>query len=287
MVRKGFVPANTFYAIVLVVLFIVSVGQLFYYFMHRETTLEYFLSDIYVVRNGMNLANLYLENSLDFAVYQAMYDNGMRGGWKEIPPGSLYAENRSYWEETGGIIIPSREDINDSLRSAITENLNLYVEGGYAFLGKYYTLPTFVAEGIAISSDLNGSTEVYAGSERKIRFHDVIEHETGEERINIESYPRLGNTYSFDYFRLYDKSSEVFNELKTENCLNLTEGEKIRDNVMDESYVINAVVGDKKETPCEAVLGINVTDSGMEFPVFNGTDVSFEPMSMVFFVKIG
>ncbi len=284
--RKGFVPANTIFAIVLIIIFILAVGQLFYYFLHRETTMEYFLSDIYVVKNGINLANLYLENSLDYSVYQAMYDNGLRGGWKEIPAGYAYDENLSYWVETGGVITPSRKDLNDSLKSAITENLNKYVGGGYSFLSKYYTLPTFKADQIIIS-DLDGETGISASSDKTIRFHDVIEHKTGEERISIESTPRLGNTYSLDYFDLYGNSSGVFNEMKTKNCTGLSKDDKLRDNEKDNNYVINVVVVDKKDTPCEATLKINVTDSNARFPVFNGKEITFESVSMVFLVKIG
>jgi hypothetical protein len=286
MVRKGFVPANTFYAIVLIIIFILLIGQLIYYFLHKETTLEYFLSDIYVARNGMNLANLYLGNSLDFAVYQAMYDNGMRGGWKEIPPGSLYAENLSYWQETGGVITPSAEEINESLRSAITENLNLYVKDGYSFLGKFYTLPTFEAGTMALSS-INGSMEVSAGSGNKIRFHDMIEHETGEERIDIESHPKLGNTYPIDYFELYNRSSWVFRKVKSESCDALNESEETTTEDVDFKYTQKVLRKATAGGICQAEVMVNVTLADAEFPVFNGTGVSFEPVGMVFFVKIG
>jgi len=285
MVRKGQVPANTVYAIVLVIIFILVIGQFIYYFLHKETTMEYFLFDVYVVKNGMSLANLYLQNSLDYSVYQAMFDNGMRGGWNEIPTGSVYDGNHSYWEEMGGVLSPSRKDLEENLRSAIIENLNEYVKGGYTFLSKYYTLPTFRADEITIN-DLGNVVEIFANSSKTINFHDVIEHETGEERIEINSYPKLGDTYNIDYFRLYEKSSEIFSDLKSENCLNLTKDQKIRDSVRDENYVINAVVVDKKDNPCEATLEINVTDSSAKFPVSNGINVFFGNVGMVFFVKI-
>ena len=285
--RKGFVPANTIYAMILVVLFILAVGQLFYYFLHQETTLEYFLSDIYVARNGINLANLYLENSLDFSVYQAMYDNGRRGGWKEIPAGSKHDENLSYWEETGGVITPSKEDLNNSLRSAITENLNKYVSGGYTFLSKYYILPEFKPDQITISEP-GDATKVSASSDRNILFHDVIQHETGEERISIESTPKLGNTYTFDYFDLYEKSSGIFRKVKSTSCDVLNEGDERTTTEGDYKYTQRVLSKASSASTCIAEVRVNVTGADpKKFPVFNGTDVSFEPVSMVFVVKIG
>jgi len=286
-VRKGFVPANTIYAIVLIIIFIIAVGQLFYHFLNRETTLEYFLSDIYVAKNGMNLANLYLENSLDFAVYQAMYDSGRRGGWKEIPAGSAYDENLTYWQESGGVIIPSGKDLNDSLKSAISENLNKYVQGGYLFLDKYYTLPEFEPDGIAVT-DTGNATRVSAASGMKIVFHDVIEHETGEERISIESAPRMGNTYTFDYFDLYEKSTGIFRKVRSTLCDVLNEGDERTTTDGDYKYTQKVLSKASSASTCTAEVRVNVTETGQEkFPVFNGTGVSFEPVSMVFIVKIG
>ncbi len=404
---KGVVPALTIFAIVLAVMLVLVVGQVVYYMLYRETTVEFFLFDIYVVKNGMNLANLYLENSLDYSVYQAMYDNAMRGGWKDVPTTSQYAENLncnyncnlkeekiggkllgcgdgafgckegdenaenhnnqigklqciltnlkdsggdpyytsgidckfgkgslegvkkfqkdkgmnetavvdtgtvnslqkefllnwdncgdffkdcksrvySYWQETGGVLKPSEKDLNDSLKSAITENLNEYTDGGYSFFERYYSIPVFKTDQIAINY-LDGETEVFANSDETIRFHDVIKHETGEERISIESTPQLGHSYSLDYLKLYEKSSEIFNDLKTLQCINLKKDDKPKDNVKDKNYVINAVVIDKKDTPCEAILQINVTDSSSKFPVSNGANATFESVSMVFLIKI-
>lgn len=391
----------------MIIILILVVGQFIYYMLHKETTIEYFLFDVYVIKNGMNLANVYLQNSLDYSVYQAMYDNGLRGGWKEIPPGFQHAENlscnyncglteekiggkllgcgdgaygcsegdensenyndqvgklqcilsnlrdsggspyyaigidckfgpgsleavkkfqkengweetgvvnastvnslqekflsnwdncndffkdckgraKSYWQETASGLSPSKKDLNDSLKSAITENLNNYVEGGYKFLSKYYALPTFKTGGISIN-DLDDGTEVFASSNKSISFHDVIEHETGEERISIEATPKLGDTYNMGYFKLYEKSSEVFNELKSKQCPDLKKDDKPKDNFKDNNYVINVIVVDKRDTPCEATLKINVTDLSSKFPVFNGVDVTFEPVSMIFFLKI-
>lgn len=282
MGMRGFVPANTVYAMILVVLFILAVGQLFYYFLHRETNLEYFPFDFYVTRNGMNLAKLYLENSLDYSVYQAMYDNGRRGGWKEVKTSG----NLSYWQETGGRITPSLKDINESLRTAIVENLNKYVQGGYTFLEKYYALPTFKPENIKII-DSDKGIKVFASSDNKIRFYDVIEHTTGEERITIESPPEIVNTYSFDYFELYKKSSEIFRKVKSTSCNALKEGDERTTTEGDYKYTQKVLSKTSSSSGCVAEVRVNVTKENSEmFPVFNGTHVAFEPISMVYIVKI-
>jgi len=380
---------------------------LVYYTLVRPKTVEFFLFDIYVTKNGMDLANLYLQNSLDYSVYQAMFDTGMRGGWKEIPANLRYSkdlscnyncglteekiggellgcgdgkygctegdknaenyndqigklqcilsnledtsgnpyymlgidckfgtgtleavkkfqrdngmketgvvnetvverlmasflmnwdncgdffkncENRGYgyWVETAKGLVPSKDDINESLKSAITENLNDYTKGGYTFLSKYYTLPTFEADNVAIS-DLKDKTGVFVSTDKTIRFHDVVIHETGEERIDLETYPDLGATYPLDYFALYEKSVEVFNEVKNLQCADLKKNDKPKDSVRDGNYVIDVVVTGKKNNPCEAIMKINVTDSSVKFPVRSSGDIRFEPVSMVFFMRI-
>ena len=279
--KKGVVPSDVILAIVLVIIFILVIGQFIYFLLHSQTKIEYFVFDVYVAKNGMNLANFYLQDSLDYAVYQAMFDNGRRGGLDETPAGAAY----NYWQETGGVISPSKKDVENHLKSEVAKNLNKYVAGGYTFLGKYYALPIFKSDEIKVN-DLKDGTEAAAETSGTIYFHDVIPHLTGEERVSIESVPLLVNKYPVDYFGLYDKSVEVFGEVKTLQCAALKKGDKPKDNEKSSSYLVNAVVLDKIDTPCEATVKINVTDSSSRFPVFDGTTTTFQNVSMVFLVKI-
>ena len=78
---------------------------------------------LYGSGNALDAAELYLETALDYSVYQAVYD--ALGG---IDSGDL----------------PDNEDIKESIRTRIEDNLEKYTREGYIFTNDYTVwFPTY------------------------------------------------------------------------------------------------------------------------------------------------
>lgn len=248
-----------FLTILLVVVVVIIVVSLQFHWsesIERKAELG-FEEDLYVISNSLKLGKLYLETSMDYSVYQAMYDAGKNGGW-DIKRGDLNL---------------NRDVLESALKTKISENLKKYAEKGYNFLGKIIRLPAYEESGMVIEELADGGLNVTAKGEGNVYFEEITTVSMERKSIKLEVSSNLERIYDSKFFPLHDKSVEVLNGITDCN-----DGKRIEG---DYEVVLEA---DKDVKPC--IVNVSVTDISEEFPVFNGTDVSFEPVTFEYLVGI-
>ena len=226
----------------------------------KKTEVE---SDIglYTTNLALKFAKLYTETSLDYSVYQAMYDLGKRGGG----------------DGTKCELTKDNKEFENNFKAEILKDLNAYTGGLnqiYYFKGKEVTLPTFSADKLNIMDSPSGMSVSLEG-DRNIFLKEASKKQLGSESIAIEISSKMEEIYVFKFFALHEKAIDVSDRIKDcKTTLNAKEGD----------YEI-VVSSDSATEPCTVTA--NVTDTSKKFPLFNGTSTSFEPISMVFSVNFG
>ncbi len=222
----------------------------------KKSELE-FKEDLYVTSNALKVAALYVRSSLDFSVYQAMYDTGKNGGW---------ATKKNE-------LNMNRDEVRNVLRKKIADNMQNYTNRNYVFLGKVIRFPALNESNIAVEELSNEYLNVSITTQDNIYFEEVKTTATEKKSVRLEISPNLNRIYDFKFFSLYEKSKKVFGEIN--DCRD--------EKRIDGNYEIT-INADKKIKPC--TINVIITDTSREFPVFNGTGVSFEPISFEYLVKI-
>jgi hypothetical protein len=92
---------------------------------------------MYGMSNALDAAGLYVNISLDYSVYQALYQTLGSGGFETIESGKG-RDGIAYWSDSSSAIqIPTKEQVGEALRKRIEENLAKYTGAGYSFTYDY------------------------------------------------------------------------------------------------------------------------------------------------------
>jgi lipopolysaccharide export LptBFGC system permease protein LptF len=240
MVKKGqSVIIYAFFLALIVVIIVASFTFGFWIFGRGQLKEIEFRNDIFIAKNAIKAGKIYLEGSLDYSVYQAMYDNGRRGGL----PSEKSSSNK----------LPERQEVINYLKNEVQRNLDKYTgtEGTQkSFFEKTVRIPKVDVK----VNDLNGMVNISIDGENGenivlsyIKFEE-------DEYITFELSPKIEKTYPIRYFELYEKADKKYNEIKNGNCAN---GEEEKDSII--------IKVEKKDNKCI----INVTDTSIRVPVFD------------------
>ncbi len=222
----------------------------------KKAELE-FKEDLYVIRNSLKLSKVYLDTSLDYSMYQGMYDVGKNGGW----------------ETKKNNLNDNKDEVKNALKKRISANLKNYVERDYNFLGEIIRLPPFNENKITIEELSNGNLNVSTEGERNIYFEEKTTIPTEKKSIRLELSSKLNKVYDFKFFSLHDKAVEV--------SKGITDCDDKEETSGNYKIVLNA---NNDAKPCNVT--VSVTDTSKEFPVFNSAEVSFEPITFEYSVEI-
>jgi hypothetical protein len=207
-----------------------------------------FSEDIYVMQTALKLSKLYLETAMDYSVYQAMFDTG-----KDLPSNA--------------------DVLKEMLASKISMNMKKYTMQGYDFIDKTINLPTYEEGMIKIEKMSDGELNISALGGGNIYYEEIKTGQMENELIRLELSSYLEKIYDFRFFSLYEKAVDISKEVKSCQDSKRTDG----------SY---GIVLDANQTVKPCSVKVTVTDTSKKFPLYNGTDVSFEPISFEFLVKV-
>ncbi len=230
---------------------------------------EYARTDIYMMKNAMDSSELYMKSAFDFSVYQAIYDIAKNGG--------LNRTSTNRWDK-----VLEEGDFVPNVKAEITRNFNSYTSKGYKFLDlpSLVGLPKYDEKEIGLAESDGGIRISLA--EGTVSIHKRDE----EEVIFLESPFSVEKVYGIDLFGMYEKARQFYNQVRN-SCESFSKEGEERETPEGDFEIKQKVLSlDKTATGCKAEVRISITEKDPEeFPVFNGTDVSFEPVSFEFLVE--
>ena len=142
--------------------------------------------DVNTVQNSLDLAYTFIENSLDYAVYQAV---------KDAPP------------------LADGQDI----AKPILDNLNRYTESGgkiITCMGKKIMLPEFKKVTII---PYGVYMKIIAETDKNIHYETQLSE---SDSLYQEKNATLNSVYSFSIFRMKEEAQKVFDSIKSNSCDN-------------------------------------------------------------------
>jgi hypothetical protein len=279
----------------------------------QKTRLQY---SIYTIEHSFDAAKLYVDTSLNYAVYQACYDNLKRAGLSEITPET---------GESGLAYLPSltSEEFYSNLKSTTETYFGRYISNNYIFLSEHgVSLPGSV---ITVTPQTDSRFTVNAIPSGMMTTSSLTK--TGEY-ITLRSSADISENYDMPCYPIYKKAAEINDDIiqslqvimdsakqsieeKISNsetacaslgrCSDLTDalGEMISDPAnsapQDDEYLTETDMKD-------FYVNIDLVDSGKirqysvsmtqtikiqekepsYYPVWNGTDISFENMELIY-----
>ncbi|MBN2043160.1 MAG: hypothetical protein JW754_05135 [Candidatus Aenigmarchaeota archaeon] len=227
--------------------------------------------DIYLLNNGMKAARMYTEQSLNYSVIQAMYDNGKNGCH---PVGS----NNTAWTPES----PSAEDIIDNLEVSLENKLAQYTSGRFLFLGRHIEIPTFSRNEMLLTRE-GDLLKVSVQSSKKIRYVETEEEELGISKVELRAKADMFKSFETEYFALYEAGREVFGKVEGKNCKDMETGNKVLEEDFS-GFAAVAEVTEKTDDPCYAKAKVTVTGN-QPVPVYDD-GVKFVPLHIVYYIDI-
>ena len=272
---------------------------------------------MYSMSNTLDAAELYVETSLDYSAYQALYDILGSGGFETVESGR---EGIAYWSDSSSSIqIPTREQVTEAVRKRTEENLAKYTGAGYTFTYDYTaSLPLYKVsiqdepDGFSIttsSDDANISTSKYT-QEYGMKEDIVIKRPFLPEALYDIDYGEMLKTGSGEnpgiVSAFLDAFSQALQGLSSSTCSSRDEcthvfrtsleakpgvkttkdrgGYTIETELLDAQ--VTAVDFASKTYEASALQKVTVRESTPPddhfYPVWNGKEVSFEALELVF-----
>lgn len=232
---------------------------------------EYTKTDIYMMKNAIDSSKLYLHASFEYSVYQGVYDTAKNGGFNKT------VINR--WEK----VLEEGEFVSN-VKTEILKNMDSYTYTDYRFLDLHSVrLPQYKEKDIELAESDGGIGVYFSGGVISVSKRDE------QEVIVLESSLSMGKIYEIDLFGMYDKARQFYNQVRN-SCESFSDADvgKERETHEGDFEITQKVLSlDKTATSCKGEVRVSITEEDpREFPVFNGTDVSFEPVSFEFLVEI-
>lgn len=266
MKRKGF--SSLIYISFLILIFIIIGSFLIKSMLDRQVDeAEVGVNNIvYIMRDAVDLAKLYTENSARLSLYQAMYDLGRNGGFNSID--GQYA----VWCNATSENAPTPDEVIQNLGTETLRNFR-----------KYTAVQTVITIFPVRIPSYNDMVIFPEGSYLRIFSEGTAPIETtriapdGEE-IRMQKSSIINVSLSVPYIQLFEESRRLYDEIKAElpGC-NIG---KIEKNIEKfcchiKSEVVNSA---NCEVKVEAV-------SRDVFLIWNGNEVALEPITLIFMLK--
>lgn len=174
--------------------------------------------------------------------------------------------------------IPSEEEVLAELKKSIESKMGKYTSKDYNFMEEYVKLPVYEESDITFERKDYGFLNIILKSSDYISVTE--EDKKIMERINMRISPDMSKEYPIRYMDLYEIAKQTFNEVNNLKYADYIPGDKIKHKEKLSGFVMNVEVFD------EFILKTSIKDITRTFPVFNGTKVSFEPVSFEYLVRI-
>lgn len=226
---------------------------------------------VYIMRDSLDVAHsVYVAESLHYSVYQAMHDNGLKGGWMELTDSNRIEYNGddyALWYDNEDLS-PSDEDVASSLRGSAEKNLNEYAKVGAVSTPLVVSLPEY---GIEISEFNDFSFVVNATPDSKLS----VQRKTEEADLELKKDADIAERLHIPYFLLFKKARGYHADV-----IAGIEGCSIED--FEEADWLYSASVERLESDEEHCLVKVVLATRKRFPVWNGTGTVLDEIRLVF-----
>jgi hypothetical protein len=270
--------ANAFYAFVLGFIFTTALIVIFQTVLSPKTgDVEKKINNIvYTMRDSLEAAKLYTETSARYSVYQAMYENGMRGGFNKTNAKKTMERDGfvySLWYDNGDYS-PNYDEFLDYLDSSAEHKFLDYCRGSVLAIFPV-SLPYYHA--VLVSNLNNYSVSFSAESESKLL---MIKTGDDGETIRVEKDSAISETIEAPYFQLFQEAKDLMERLpeKLPACSSGEISEFSRDRFLYTTDV--SVIGNSGKC-----LVKFEGSTKKDFLIWNGEEVALEPIKLVFLVR--
>ncbi|MCD6590618.1 MAG: hypothetical protein J7K72_01465 [Candidatus Aenigmarchaeota archaeon] len=254
-----------FLTIIFIVIALTIASMVTIFFAKKTQTKDIrFTEDIYVIQNAVEAADIYFKASLDYAVFQAIYDVGKNGGLEKT------------WTKK-----PKESEVVSALKKTIVLNLNNYTKEKYIFFGKSVNLPTFIEDDIEVKL-MDDGVSVSIKSGKSLYYCDTKTGEQGKVSMRFEKSVDIEKIYGIKFSKMLKKAYEIFDSLSkislpSEKGKHL-DGYPLSENDLDVDAVLHEI------HPGNKIIKINITQKDFKIPVYVDKKVLYEPVTFTFFV---
>ncbi|RLJ00488.1 MAG: hypothetical protein DRP03_00155 [Candidatus Aenigmatarchaeota archaeon] len=204
------------------------------------------MKDIYMAKNALYSAKIYMDTALDYSIYNALLALLASGFGKEVWEGEL---DNAY--------------VIASMKNETIKNLNRYTLTGFNFMGRFVKLPVYDIRDIELKMEDKIRIDL---AKRYITF--VENYPLGGERVTLKLAFHPTKNYSINIMPLVEKGNKILKEIRRSACSAVNLGDVLIDRIED-GYEIKAGVIEKHSKPCSATIQVNITSPFLLLPDFN------------------
>ncbi|MCK5022914.1 MAG: hypothetical protein KAS04_01945 [Candidatus Aenigmarchaeota archaeon] len=234
--------------------------------------------DLYVASNAIKLGKLYYDTSMDYSVFQAIYNVAKNGGW-ETQKNELNTDENS---------------IMDAIKKKIVENFEKYAAKDYSFLGKSVRIPPLENAKLEINKIVDGVIKVKAEGNKNIYFEEKVSTPMERRNVVMGISSTIERAYESDILMLHYIAKNFMDEVNSKSiyCGSLSDSydeTEERTGFVGKKFEVRKKVEkfSKSDSYCQATLNITVSAKEPKLlPVFNGTEVSYEPVEFKFKIEV-
>ncbi|MFH0956926.1 MAG: hypothetical protein V1813_03615 [Candidatus Aenigmatarchaeota archaeon] len=271
---KGMV--NVVYAIALIVMLLMALSFLGSSMFRKQDTVQVmFDSDVYTLQGALDAAKLYLDTAARYSVQQAMYENGLRGGFSPLSECSVYeytGKKYCLWGGSGGLS-PSAADAAKELQKTANQSFVAYTKKSVIVALYPVAIPVY---GYPSVKDVNGyECSVLIKSPARLSAGTVSEVSGDETTLSVPS--EINVTVSMPYFRAFEIAQGIHASLSSAAGCSPADIEKTE---TTECCSVSVKVVD--EASCTVMVSVKTKK---EFLVWDGAAAAMEPVDFTFFWK--
>jgi hypothetical protein len=279
--QKGM--ANIVYIVGLIVIFIISITYIRPFLSKpKANVVEIAINNnIYLMRDSLEMAKLYIDDAAGNSLYQAMYENGKRGGFSSSESERLNFEGKEYvlWYNNKDSS-PTENDITRALESVVEKNLENYTKEEVITSIFKVRIPGY--DQITVMSDNGAGVRVLGTGSGYLSVTRVTED---EEEIVIQKSSKIDILLHLPYYQLYKEALDYHEYLHEPFTDMLADCDKaVIEKTMDEfGYTLTSKVMDTTDGSC--LVKVEAATK-REFLVWDGSKAVLEKISLVFMERL-
>lgn len=240
-------------------------------------------NNVYPMRDSLEIAKLNVDKWASYSLHQAMYENGLRGGYPESGAGMLYEHDGigySTWYDDFDLA-PAENDITDSLETATMEKFMEYTDD--AKVSSYHTVHIPKYSGIDIDNAYDYGIKMAISSPSDLSLSQTSEN---GDVVTVARESLINLSIHVPYYKLYREALAYHKSLHeaSEDMLiecNRTEIETTLDKL---GYTFESKVMDTEDGSC--LVKVEVATKKL-FKVLESDETVFKRIRMVFMERMG
>jgi len=274
--KKGMV--NIIYIAGLILIFTISVAYIRPIFSDpKASVVEISINNnIFVMRDSLEMAKMYVDNAARYSLYQSMYDNGLKGGLRSSRF-QYKGMNYTVWYNNMDRA-PKAGDIIKALEETAAENMEKYTKK--ESIRSFFIVEIPGYKDTKIENINNYTVRLQASGSSDLQLKNTLKT---DEEITVKKSSDINITVYAPYFELYRQALEYHKDV--ERGLSECDKAVIEKNNEDIGCcTINAKVLETDDGSCLVKAEVATKK---KFLIWNGTDTLLEPVKLVFMERLG